>query len=242
MKKQGKVKLKFKRVILKISGEMLAGEKRFGIAPEMLDRVSNEVKQVSKLGVELGIVIGGGNIWRGAEERIKGLDRVTSDYMGMMGTIMNALALQSAFENAGVPSAVQSAIEVGELCEPFTEKSTVNHFRAGKVVIFAGGTGNPYFTTDTTAALRAVELKADVLFKATKVDGIYTSDPVENPGARKYSELKFMQAIEKKLRIMDITAFSLCMENKVKIVVFNLQKWGNVARVIKGEKIGTLVQ
>ena len=226
---------------MKLSGEMLAGDKRFGIAPEMLDKITNEVKQTAKLGVELGIVIGGGNIWRGAEERIKGLGRVTSDYMGMLGTVMNALALQNAFESAGVPAIVQSAIEVGKLCEPFSEKATIKYFQSGKVVIFAGGTGNPYFTTDTTAALRAVELKADILFKATKVDGVYTSDPMKNPAAKKYSEISFMEAIDKKLKIMDITAFSLCMENKVKIMVFNLKKWGNIARAVKGEKIGTVV-
>ncbi|OGS21541.1 MAG: UMP kinase [Elusimicrobia bacterium RIFOXYA2_FULL_39_19] len=233
--------VKYKRVLLKLSGEILAGGKKFGFDSDVINQIAGEIQSVNDLGVELGVVIGGGNIWRGAEERIKGLDRVTADYMGMLATIIDSLALQSACEKRGIKTVVQSAIEITKLCEPYTTKSSINHMCNGKVVIFAGGTGNPYFTTDTTAALRSVELKADILLKATKVDGVYSDDPMKNPKATKYSEVSYMTAIEKKLRIMDMTAFSLCMDNNMKIMVFNLQKWGSVVKAIKGEKVGTLI-
>jgi len=233
---------KYKRVILKLSGEVLAGEKKFGFDPEVIERIAQELKIAKSTGTEIGIVIGGGNIWRGHEEKIKGLNRVTADYMGMLATILNACALQSSFEKHGIKTVVQSAITVEKLCEPYITHIANKHLKEGKIVIFAGGTGNPYFTTDTTAALRAAELNAECVLKATKVDGVYTDDPIKNPKAKKFTTLSFIDAIKKRLRIMDITAFSLCMENKIEVVVFNINTRGNIIKILQGKNIGTKIK
>ena len=232
----------FKRVLLKLGGESLQGKTGYGIDPAEARHVAEQIKEVWKLGVEIAIVIGGGNIFRGQSLSKEGLDRSTADYMGMLGTVINALALQNALEKAGVVTRVQTAIHMEALAEPYIRRRAVRHLERKRVVIFAGGTGNPYFTTDTAAALRAIEVGAEVILKATKVDGIYSSDPKLQKKAEKFTALEHMDVIKRKLRVMDSTAISLCMDNNLPIIVFNLGKRGNVRRVILGERIGTLVK
>lgn len=235
-------KPRYKRIILKLSGEALKGDKEGGIEAKALKNLAEEVADVHKLGVELAIVIGAGNIWRGMDENGKGIHRVTSDYMGMLATIINALALQDALEKEKIPTRVQSAIEIAKLAEPYIRRKAVRHLEKGRVVIFGGGTGNPYFTTDTTAALRASEIEAEIIFKGTKVDGVYDDDPTKNPLAKKFDELSFMEAIRRRLKIMDSTALSLCMDNNLPVLVFNLSKKGNIRQAVLGEKVGTIIQ
>ncbi|MCM8760861.1 MAG: UMP kinase [Candidatus Omnitrophica bacterium] len=232
----------FKRVVLKISGEALQGRLGYGIDYDFTNSIARQLKEVRKLGVEIAIVIGGGNIFRGTTGSTKGIDRVNADYMGMLATVINGLALQDALEKNGVFTRVQTAIQMQQLAEPFIKRRATRHLEKGRVVIFVGGTGNPYFTTDTTAALRAIEIGADVILKATKVDGVYSSDPVKNKGAKKFESLRYIDVLKKGLKVMDATATSLCMDNKLPIIVFNLFKEGNIKRVIMGERIGTIVK
>jgi uridylate kinase len=234
-------KPKFQRVMLKLSGESLLGERAHGISPETCESIAQEIKEVKALGIGLAIVIGGGNIFRGIAGSKRGLDRATADYMGMLATVINSLALQDALERAGVPTRVQSAIEMRAVAEPFIRRRALRHLEKGRVVIFGAGTGNPYFSTDTAAALRASEISANVLLKATKVDGVYTADPQTNPKAKRYDRLTYLDALKNRLNVMDAAAFSLCMENKIPIVVFDLFKRGNIQRAVLGEPIGTLV-
>jgi len=230
-----------KRILLKISGEALRGKERHGIDVDALHDLAREISDSLKSRVQMAIVVGGGNIWRGLSKDAQGIDRVTADYMGMLATVINSLALQDALEKMKVPTRVQSAIEISKLAEPYIRRRAVRHLEKGRVVIFAGGTGNPYFSTDTTAALRAVEIDADILLKATQVDGVYSADPRTNPKAKRLTELTSMEAIRKRLGVMDTTAFSLCMDNKLPIVVFNLYRKGNIRRVVSGEQVGTLI-
>lgn len=232
----------FKRVVLKLSGEALKGRLGYGVDYDVALSIANRIKEVRKLGVEIAVVIGGGNIFRGATGSHKGIDRVNADYMGMLATIINGLALQDAFEKVGVFTRVQTAIEMKQLAEPFIRRRAIRHLEKGRVVIFVGGTGNPYFTTDTTAALRAIEISAEVILKATKVDGVYSSDPEKNKHARKYDSLRYIDVLKKGLKVMDATATSLCMDNNLPIIVFNMFKEGNIRKVITGEKIGTIVK
>jgi len=232
---------KYRRVMLKLSGEALLSERGHGISPETCDAIAGEIKEIKTLDIQLAVVIGGGNIFRGVSGSRHGLDRVTGDYMGMLATVINALALQDALERAGVHTRVQSAIEMRAVAEPFIRRRAVRHLEKGRVVIFAAGTGNPFFSTDTTAALRANEMGCDVLLKATKVDGIYTADPKKDPHATRYDRITYTEALKNRLAVMDSTAFSLCMDNKTNIIVFDLFKPGNIKRVILGEPIGTLV-
>ncbi|MEI6084637.1 MAG: UMP kinase [Verrucomicrobiota bacterium] len=241
MSKASSPKAKYKRVLLKLSGEALIGPREYGISPETCASIAGEIKDVKALGVELAVVIGGGNIFRGLAGEKHGLDRTTGDYMGMLATVINALALQDALEKAGVPTRVLSAIEMRAVAEPFIRRRAVRHLEKGRVVIFAAGTGNPFFSTDTTAALRANEAGCEVLLKATKVDGIYTADPKKDPKATRYDKLTYMDALKGRLNVMDSTAFSLCMDNKIPIIVFDLFKPGNIQRVICGDPIGTVV-
>ncbi len=231
-----------KRVLLKISGEALRGKERYGIDVDALQNIAKEISAAVSSHTQMCIVVGGGNIWRGTSDRAKGIDRVTADYMGMLATVINALALQDALEKMGVPTRVQSAIEISKLAEAYIRRRAIRHLEKGRVVIFAGGTGNPYFSTDTTAALRAVEISADVLLKGTQVDGVYSDDPRTNPKAKRLTELTAMEAIRKRLRVMDTTAFSLCMENQLPIRVFNLYKAGNIKRAVRGDAVGTLIK
>lgn len=232
---------RYRRVMLKLSGEALLGPREHGISPETCDSIAAEIKDVLELGIQLCIVIGGGNIFRGTAGSRHGLDRVTGDYMGMLATVINALALQDSLERAGVHTRVQSAIEMRSVAEPFIRRRAVRHLEKGRVVIFAAGTGNPFFSTDTTAALRASEMGCEVLLKATKVDGIYTSDPKVDPHAQRFDRIRYTEALQRRLAVMDSTAFSLCMDNKMPIIVFDLFKRGNIKRAILGEPIGTLV-
>jgi uridylate kinase len=232
---------RYKRILLKLSGEALMGDGKYGISPKVLQQIAQEVHEVIELGVEVGIVIGGGNIFRGVSASTEGMDRASADYMGMLATVINALALQDSLEKMGVFTRVQSAIDMQQLAEPYIRRRAVRHLEKGRVVIFAAGTGNPYFTTDTAASLRAMEIHADVILKATKVDGIYSDDPVKNPSATKYSELTYIEVLKKNLKVMDSTAISLCMDNKMPIIVFDLGARGNIMRVVQGEKVGTLV-
>lgn len=233
---------KYKRIVLKLSGEALAGEKGFGIDPEVVYSLAVQIKDVVKEGLEVAIVNGGGNIWRGLSGSNKGMDRATADYMGMLATIINSLALQDALENMGVPTRVQTAIEMRQIAEPYIRRRAIRHMEKERVVIFAAGTGNPYFSTDTTAALRAAEIEADAILMAKKgVDGVYDSDPAKNPDARMFTELDYLEVIQRHLSVMDSTAISLCMDNHIPIVVFNIDKPGNILRAACGEKIGTLV-
>jgi uridylate kinase len=227
--------------MLKLSGEALLGKRDHGISPETCDAIAEEIKEVKALGIELAIVIGGGNIFRGIAGSKRGLDRATGDYMGMLATVINGLALQDSLERAGVPTRVQSAIEMRAVAEPFIRRRAMRHLQKGRVVIFAAGTGNPYFSTDTAAALRASEIGANVLLKATKVDGVYTADPKTDPKAKRYDRLTYLDALKNRLNVMDASAFSLCMDNKIPILVFDLFKRGNIKRVICGAPIGTLV-
>ncbi|HXI85502.1 MAG TPA: UMP kinase [Verrucomicrobiae bacterium] len=233
----------YRRVVLKLSGEAFADSTiNFGIDAAVVQRIAEEVAETrAELGVEIAVVVGGGNIWRGMSGATRGMDRARADYMGMLATVINALALQDALEKNGVHTRVQSAIEMRAVAEPFIRRRAMRHLEKGRVVIFAAGTGNPYFSTDTTAALRASEIGADVLLKATKVEGVYTADPKKDPSATKYDKLNYMDALKGRLNVMDSTAFSLCMDNKIPIVVFNLFKRGNIKRVLLGEAIGTLV-
>lgn len=231
----------YKRIVLKISGEALQGKLGYGVDPQIASSIASQIKDVYNLGIDVACVIGGGNIFRGLQASEAGMDRATADYIGMLATIMNSMVLQEALEKINVPTRVQSAIEVKELAEPYIRRRAMRHFEKRRVVIFAAGTGNPYFTTDTAAVLRAVEIKADVILKATKVDGIYDSDPLKNKKARKFSSLKYIEVLSKRLKVMDSTAISLCMENDLPIVVFNLMKDGNIRRVVLGENIGTRV-
>lgn len=232
----------FKRIVLKLSGEALQGRLGYGIDYDVTNSIAKQVKEIRRLGIDVAIVIGGGNIFRGVTGSKKGIDRVNADYMGMLATVINGLALQDALEKNGVFTRVQSAIQMQQLAEPFIKRRAIRHMEKDRVVVFVGGTGNPYFTTDTTAALRAIELGADVILKATKVDGVYSSDPMKNKSARKYDSLKYIDVLKKGLKVMDATAISLCMDNNLPIIVFNLLKEGNIKRVVMGEKIGTVVK
>ncbi|MGQ9571311.1 MAG: UMP kinase [Thermodesulfovibrionales bacterium] len=235
-------KLKFKRVILKISGEAMMGDKDFGIDPFTVDYIAREIKKALSTGVEIAIVIGGGNLFRGVEASVKGIERASADYMGMLATVINALALQNSLEKQSIPTRVQTAIEMKELAEPYIRRKAIRHLEKGRIVIFAAGTGNPYFTTDTAAALRAMEIGADAILKATKVDGIYSSDPVKDPDAKKYDTVTYLDVLKKGLAVMDSAAVSLCMDNNLPIIVFNLKGENNIKKIIEGGKIGTLVK
>jgi uridylate kinase len=230
-----------KRVLLKLSGEALQGPEGYGISPAVLGQIASELVEVSRLGVELALVIGGGNIFRGVQGSASGMDRATADYMGMLATVMNAVALQDALETRGLTVRVQSAIAMSELCEPYIRRRAVRHLEKGRVVIFAAGTGNPYFTTDTAAALRAMEMNAGVLLKATKVDGIYDKDPAKHKDAKRYEQVTYTECLQKNLNVMDMTAFALCRDNKLPIIVFDLHTTGNIKRVVCGENVGTRV-
>ena len=231
----------YQRVLLKLSGEALQGDGEYGISPAVIETIAAEIKELFDLGVELAIVIGGGNIFRGVRASAQGMDRANADYMGMLATVINALALQDAMENAGVPTRVQTAIGMSELAEPYIRRRAVRHLEKGRAVIFAAGTGNPYFTTDTAAALRAMELHAEIILKATKVDGVYDADPMKHRDAKKFDKLGYLQVLERDLKVMDSTAISLCRDNELPIIVFNLKTRGNMKRVICGEPVGTLV-
>jgi uridylate kinase len=231
----------YKRIMLKLSGEALMGDQQYGIDLAVLDKIASEVKDIYGLGIEIAIVIGGGNIFRGLAASAKGMERASADYMGMLATVLNALALQNALENRGVVTRVQSAIEMRELAEPYIRRRAVRHLEKKRVVIFAAGTGNPYFTTDTAAALRAMEIGAEVIMKATKVDGVYSADPVKDPTATKFDRLTYIEVLQKDLRVMDATAISLCMDNNLPIIVFDLNTAGNINRIVRGESVGTLV-
>ncbi|MBD3266938.1 UMP kinase [bacterium] len=231
-----------RRVLLKISGEALSGEQGHGIHFPTLERVSKEIAAAREFGIQLAIVLGGGNIWRGNSEIAKFIEEPTAHYMGMLATVINGMAFQSMLEKVGVDTRLQTAIKMEELAEPYIRRRAVRHIEKGRAVIFAGGTGNPYFTTDTAAALRAIEIEADVVYKATKVDGVYTADPVKNPSARKYDSLTYHQVLSDKLRVMDSTAISLCMENNLPIIVFNMTDTGAITEALKGAPLGTIVQ
>jgi uridylate kinase len=233
---------RYGRVLLKLSGEALMGEAAFGIDPAVTTQIAKDIAEIQGLGVQVAVVIGGGNLFRGLAASAKGMDRATADYMGMLATVINGLALQDALENVGITTRVLTAIEMRAVAEPFIRRRAVRHLEKGRVVVFAAGTGNPYFTTDTAAALRAMEMKADVILKATKVDGIYTADPMLHPTATRYDEISYIKVLEQGLKVMDATAISLCMDNKLPIIVFNLRTAGNLRRVIMGELVGTTVK
>ena len=235
-------KPKFKRILLKLSGEALMGNRNYGLDADVIDNISKEIKGIHGLGVEVAIVIGGGNIFRGIAASASGMDRATADYMGMLATVINALALQDALEKKGIFTRVMSAIEMKELAEPYIRRRAVRHLEKGRVIIFAAGTGNPYFTTDTAASLRAMEIHADVILKGTKVDGVYDRDPVKHKKAKKYNELTYIDVLKKGLKVMDATAISLCMDNNLPIIVFNLKLRGNIEKIVRGEKVGTIVR
>ncbi len=232
----------FKRILLKLSGEALQGSLGFGIDPKVMQSMAQEIKEVTEMGIQVALVIGGGNIFRGLAASTQGMDRSSADYMGMLATTLNSLALQDALEKLEVPTRVQSAIAMAELCEPYIRRKAIRHLEKGRIVIFAGGTGNPYFTTDTAAGLRAMEVHADAIFKATKVDGVYDADPIKNPKAKLFTKLSYKEVLNKDLKVMDRTAISLCMDNNMPIYVFNMTKPGNVKKILSGEKIGTVVQ
>jgi len=234
--------MKYKRILLKLSGESLMGEKQFGIDNERLAVYASEIQALVNTGVEVAIVIGGGNIFRGVQAEEGGMERTQGDYMGMLATVINAMALQSSLEQIGVDTRLQTAIEIKQIAESFIRRRALRHLEKGRVVIFGAGTGNPFFTTDSAAALRAVEIDADVILKGTRVDGIYTSDPEKDPSATKYEEISFEEIFEKGLKVMDMTAFTLCNENNVPIVVFDMNKTGNLLKVAKGERVGTIVK
>src|SRR5688572_13966735 len=231
----------YRRVLLKLSGEALMGEQQFGIDPAVATQIAKDIREIQQLGVQTGVVIGGGNIFRGLAASAKGMDRATADYMGMLATVMNSLALQDALEHVGVTTRVATAIEMRAVAEPFIRRRAVRHLEKGRVVVFAAGTGNPYFTTDTAAALRAMEMKADVILKGTKVDGIYTADPMIDTAATRFDTITYLEVIEKGLRVMDSTAITLCMDNRLPIIIFNLRTPGNLRRTIMGERVGSLV-
>jgi uridylate kinase len=231
----------YKRILLKLSGEALMGSQGHGIDLAVIDKIASEIKEIYEHGLQIAIVIGGGNIFRGLSAAAKGMERASADYMGMLATVLNALALQNTLENKGVPTRVQSAIEMRELAETYIRRRAVRHLEKNRIVIFAAGTGNPYFTTDTAAALRAMEIGADVIMKATKVDGVYSADPVKDPSAVKFDRLSYLDVLQKNLRVMDAAAISLCMDNNLPIIVFNLNVPGNIRRIVAGEPLGTLV-
>lgn len=233
--------MQYKRVLLKLSGESLMGNKQFGIDADRVMEYAEEIKDAVETGVQVAVVIGGGNIFRGIQATANGIDRVQGDYMGMLATVINSMALQSGLEKIGVHTRLLSAIEMKEIAEPFIKRRAVRHLEKGRVVIFGAGTGNPYFTTDTAAALRATEIEADVILKGTRVDGIYDSDPEKNKDAKRYEFIKYAEALEKKLNVMDLTAFTLCQENHIPIIVFNMNKGGNLKKILNGEKVGTVV-
>jgi uridylate kinase len=235
-------KTQYKRILLKISGEVLTGEGEYGIDPTMLQQIASEVKEVKNLGVEVCIVIGGGNIFRGIAASAKGMDRASADYMGMLATVINGIALQDALEEIDVQTRVQTAIEMRQVAEPYIRRRAIRHLEKGRVVIFAGGTGNPYFTTDTAASLRAMEIGAEVILKGTKVDGVYDKDPLLNKGALKYDELTYLDVLKNQIKVMDATAISLCMDHQIPIIVFSLKEKGNIKRVIRGDRVGTKVR
>jgi uridylate kinase len=235
-------KPQFRRILLKLSGEALMGSQGFGVDPKMADRIAEEISELHSIGVQVALTVGGGNIVRGISVSEEGIDRVTGDHMGMLATVINALALQNALEKQGVFTRVQSAIEMKEFAEPFIRRRAIRHLEKGRVVIFAAGTGNPYFSTDTAAALRAMEVGAEAIFKATKVDGIYDSDPLVNPSAKKYDALSYRDVLSQGLRVMDSTAVTLCMENKMPIVVFNLLHRGNIRKVVIGNNVGSIIK
>jgi uridylate kinase len=235
------LKPKYKRILLKLSGEALMGEDPYGINRATIESIVAEIAPIVQMGVETGVVIGGGNIFRGVAPGAAGMDRATADYMGMLATVINALALQDALEQLGVTTRVATAIEMRAVAEPFIRRRAIRHLEKGRVVLFAAGTGNPYFTTDTAAALRAMELRAEVILKGTKVDGVYTADPMTDKGAKRYETISYLEVLEKSLKVMDATAISLCMDNKLPIVVFNLREPGNLRRVIMGDPVGTTV-
>jgi uridylate kinase len=232
---------KYKRILLKLSGESLMGDKSFGLDPDVISLYAQDVKSITDLGVQVAIVIGGGNIYRGMNEAETGIERAHGDYMGMLATVINGMALQAGLEKIGVFTRLQSAIKMEQIAEPYIRRRAMRHVEKGRVVIFGAGTGNPYFTTDTAGVLRAIEIKCDVILKGTRVDGIYSADPEKDPAATKYEHVTFQECISKNLKVMDMTAFTLCMENHLPIVVFDMNQPGNLRRVITGEKVGTLV-
>lgn len=232
---------KYKRILLKLSGESLMGNKNFGLDSEVIAQYARDIKQITDMGVQVALVIGGGNIYRGMNEAETGIERAQGDYMGMLATVINGMAVQSGLEKAGVYTRLQSAIKMEQIAEPYIRRRAIRHLEKGRVVIFGAGTGNPYFTTDTAGSLRAIEIKADVILKGTRVDGIYTADPEKDPNATKYEKISFSECIQQKLNVMDMTAFTLCMENKLPIIVFDMNQPGNLMRVVVGEKVGTLV-
>jgi uridylate kinase len=233
--------MKFKRILLKLSGESLMGEKQYGIDTNMVKQYAEDIKAIVGKGIEVAIVIGGGNIFRGMDAEENGLDKVQGDYMGMMATVINGMALQSGLEKLGVYTRLMTAFEIKEVAEPYIRRRAMRHLEKGRVIIFGAGTGNPYFTTDTAAALRAIEIEADVILKGTRVDGIYTADPEKDKSATKYNTLSFTEALDKRLSVMDLTAFTLCQENKLPIVVFDMNSRGNLLKLIEGEDLGTTV-
>ncbi|RLB57784.1 MAG: UMP kinase [Deltaproteobacteria bacterium] len=234
--------IKYRRILLKLSGEALAGEQGYGIDPDVINGIAAEIKEVSRLGVEIAVVIGGGNIFRGLAASSKGMDRASADYMGMLATVMNSLAMQDALEKQGVVTRVQSAIDMQQIAEPYIRRRAVRHLEKGRVVIFSAGTGNPYFTTDTAASLRAMEINAEVILKATKVDGVYSADPKKDKKAVKLPELTYLEVLQKGLKVMDATATSLCMDNNLPMIIFDMTQRDNIKKVVHGEKIGTIVQ
>ncbi|MDN5212374.1 UMP kinase [Fulvivirgaceae bacterium BMA12] len=231
----------YKRILLKLSGEALMGNQQFGIDPKRLEQYTSEIKATKNLGIEIAIVVGGGNIFRGVQAEESGIDRVQGDYMGMLATVVNGMALQSALEKAGLFTRLMSGINMEQVCEPFIKRRAVRHLEKGRIVIFGAGTGNPYFTTDSAASLRAIEINADVVLKGTRVDGVYSADPEKDPHATRYSSLTFQEAYEKGLNIMDMTAFTLCQENKLPIIVFDMNKNGNLLDIAQGKRAGTLI-
>lgn len=241
VKSTGTPKLVYKRILLKLSGEALMGDKTYGLDPETVQFMAAEIKKVFDMGVQVAVVIGGGNIFRGVEASVKGIERASADYMGMLATVINALALQNSLEKLGLQTRVQSAIEMRELAESYIRRKAMRHLEKGRIVIFAAGTGNPYFTTDTAAALRAMEIGADVIMKGTKVDGVYTADPAKDPTAKKYDVISYFEVIKQDLKVMDSTAITLCMDNNLPIVVFNCKKPDNIKNILLGQKIGTTV-
>jgi uridylate kinase len=234
--------MKYKRILLKLSGESLMGDKQYGIDNKQVMQYANDIKTVYDKGIEIAIVVGGGNIFRGLSAEKSGMERAQADYMGMLATVINCMALQNALENVGIETRLQSAIKMEQICEPYIRRRAMHHLEVGKIVIFGAGTGNPYFTTDTAASLRAIEIKADVVLKGTRVDGIYTADPEKDPSATRYDEITFQEVYDKGLNVMDMTAITLCQENNLPIIVFDMNKPGNFEKIAEGEHIGTLVK
>ena len=231
----------YKRILVKISGEILCGDKGFGIHPPTVSRIAEELAEARKGGTQIALVVGGGNIFRGMSEKSKGMDRASSDYMGMLATCINGLALQNALEQKGVETRVQTAFPISQVAEPYIRRKALRHLQKNRIVIFSAGTGNPYFTTDTASALRAIEMNAEILLKATKVDGVYSADPEKTNKAKKYTKLKFIDVLNQNIKVMDSTAISLCMDNKMPLIIFNLKEKGNILKLLKGEKLGTFI-